>query len=168
MELIAKLGLDWKILLAQLVNFALLFGVLSWLVYKPILRVLDDRRERVRKAMEDAKAIENQKREIDQFKLEQFKKIDAECGKFLEAAKTQAEATKKEIITAAEQEAAGILDKAKQQIADDRKRLMTEAQNTLAALIIRITEKILEREFSPADQKRLITQLQKDLPSLVK
>lgn len=167
MELIAKLGLDWKILVAQLVNFGLLLTVLTLFVYRPILRLLDDRRERVRKAMEDVKAIENQKREIEQFKVEQFKKIDEECGRFLEAAKTQAETTKQEIVTAAEQEAKALLDKAKQQIADDRQRLMTEAQSALAALIIRITEKILEREFTPADQSRLLAQLQKELPTLV-
>ncbi len=168
MELLAKLGLDWGVMLAQLINFGVLIVALSYFVYKPVLRVIDDRRERVRKSMEDAKAIENQKREIDQFKVEQFRKIDEECGKFLETAKTQAENARKEILAGAEKEAAAILAKARQQLDEERNRMVGDVQTTLASVIVRMTEKILEREFSGTDQQRLIGSVQKELPAMLK
>ena len=168
MELLAKLGLDWGVMLAQLINFGVLIVALSYFVYKPVLRVIDDRRERVRKSMEDAKAIENQKREIDQFKVEQFRKIDEECGKFLETAKTQAENARKEILAGAEKEAAAILAKARQQLDEERNRMVGDVQTTLASVIVRMTEKILEREFSKSDQDRLVSAVEKDIPALLK
>jgi F-type H+-transporting ATPase subunit b len=167
MELLAKLGIDWTLLVAQLINFTILMVLLTYFVYKPILRLLDDRRERVRKSMEDAKKIENQKREIDQFRVEQLRKVDEECGKFLETAKTQAEAVKKEILAGAEKEAAQVLSKAREQVGEERERLLQETQETLASVIVRMTEKILEKEFTGADQQRLLTQVKKQLPTMI-
>lgn len=168
MELITTLGIDWKLLLVQLLNFGILIVVLSVLVYKPVLRLLDDRRERIRKSMEDAKAIENQKRELDDFKLQQMKKIDLEAGKFLEQAKHQAETTKKEILAGAEKEAAAILVKAKQQLDDERGRMVREIQGNLASVVVRMAEKIIQKEFSKGDQDRLLKDVEKDLPALLR
>ncbi len=168
MELLTKLGIDWGVLIAQLINFVILIVALTYFVYKPVLRLLDDRRERIRKAMEDAKSIENQKRELDQFKAEQLRKVDQEVAKFLESSKGQAEAAKKEILAGAEKEAAQILVKARQQLDEERSRMVNDVQGTLASVIVRMTEKILEREFSKADQTRLLGAVEKELPSLIK
>lgn len=168
MELITTLGINWQMLVAQLINFGLLIGILSFLLYRPILRLLDDRRERIKKAMEDAKSIENQRREIDEFKSKQMREIDAQVGKFLEDAKKQADAAKKEILGNAEREATQLLAKAKQQMADDRARMLGEAQSALASVVVRMTEKILEREFSKDDQKRILGSVEKELPSLLR
>src|SRR3989344_8250900 len=105
MELLTKLGIDWKLLLAQIVNFTLLVGVLTYFVYRPLLNLLDQRREKIRKAMEDAKHIENQKKEMEIFRNEQMKKIDQEVGVFLQRSKQQAEAMKVEILASARKEA---------------------------------------------------------------
>lgn len=168
MELITTLGIDWKILLVQLLNFGILIVVLSVLIYRPVLRLIDDRRERVRKSIEDTKAIENQRREIDEFKLEQMKKIDAECGKFLESAKHQAETIKKEILGNAEKEATAILAKARQALDDEHGRMVHEIQGNLASVVVRMAEKIIEREFSKTDQDRLLKDVERELPALLR
>ncbi len=167
MELITTLGIDWKVLIVQLINFGILIVVLSVLVYRPILRLIDDRRERVRKSMEDTKAIENQRREIDEFKLEQMKKIDAECGKFLENAKHQAESVKKEILGNAEKEASAILAKAKAALDEERGRMVREIQGSLSSVVVKMAEKIIEREFTGADQQRILKDVEKALPALL-
>lgn len=168
MELLSTLGIDWKLLIVQLLNFGILVVVLSVLVYRPILRLLDDRRERVRKSMEDAKKIENQRRDLEEFKTDQMKKIDAECGKFLEEAKHQAERVKKDIVGNAEKEAAAILAKAKQQLDEERGRMVQEIQGTLASVVVRMAEKIIVREFGKSDHDRLMRDVEKDIPSLLR
>ena len=76
MELLSKLGIDWKLLLAQVVNFGILLGVLTVFVYRPLLDLLDARRERIAKAMEDAGRIEGQKKEMEQIRITELQKID--------------------------------------------------------------------------------------------
>jgi F-type H+-transporting ATPase subunit b len=168
MELLAKLGIDWKLLLAQIVNFTILVGVLSYFVYKPLLNLLDERRERIRKAMEDAKHIENQKKEMEVIKADRLKKIDQEMGTMLENARRDAERMKEEILASAKQQADQMIEKATRQIEDERGRVLSEVQGSLARMILRMTEKIVRREFAPADQSRLLSELEKDLPAMLK
>ena len=168
MELLAKLGIDWKLLLAQVVNFGILLGILTAFVYRPLLDLLDARRERIAKAMEDAGRIEGQKKEMEQIRITELQKIDQEAGAFLERAKEQAEKIKADILQVASKEAEGLLAKGKQQLEGERARVMGEVQMILTKVILEMTEKILEREFSPDDEKRLMNTLAKDLPALLR
>ena len=167
MELLTKLGVDWKLLIAQIVNFTILVGVLSYFVYRPLLDLLDARRERIRTAMENAKRVEEQTRELEQFRLDQLKKIDQEIGAMLERGKQHAEKIQEGILADAKREADGILAKARRQLEDERARAFHELQDSLASMIVRMTEKILEREFSSADQERLLAHLEKEIPTLL-
>jgi F-type H+-transporting ATPase subunit b len=168
MELLTKLGIDWRLLIAQFINFAILLSILTYFVYRPVLRLLDDRRERIRTSMEDAKNIEKQRRELDEFKIEQMRKVDEEVGKFLETAKHQAEVVKRDILARAENDAAQIIAKAQKQVADERLRMLSEAQSVLSVIIVRMTEKILERDFSKEDQNRILSHVEKEFPSLLR
>ena len=168
MELLSKLGIDWALLIAQIVNFSILVGVLSFFVYKPILNVIDARREKIRKAMEDAKSIENQKKEMEVHRAAELHRIDLECGAFMEKTKQQAEKMKQEILASARGEADAALAKGRKQLDDERSRVFADVQTVLSSMIIKMTEKIIEREFSKADQDRILASLEKELPSILK
>ncbi len=168
MELLLKLGVDWKLLIAQIVNFTILVSVLTYFVYRPLLNLLDARRARIAKAMEDAARIEEQNRELEQFRTEQLKKIDQEVGALLERGKRQGETMRDEILASAKREADAILAKGERQLEEERTRVFQEIQASLASMIVRMTEKILTREFSAADQQRILSDLEKNIPSLLR
>ncbi len=166
MELLSKLGINVGLLIAQIVNFTIVVGALTYFVYKPLLNVLDKRSARIKKSMDDARKIESQKKELDEFRVEQMKKIDAEAGAFLEKAKQEADLSKQQIIAAAQEEAAKILARGEQQLTEERRRVLGEVQGQVAEMIVRLTQKILEREFSAPDQKRLLTDLTKEVSAV--
>lgn len=168
MELIEQLGVDWKLLTAQIVNFAILVGVLGYFVYKPLLNLLDERRDRIAKAMGNARRVEEQTRELEHFRLEQLKKVDHEIGVMMERSRRDAEAVRDRILEEAKIETDSMLAKGRRQLEDERVRAFRDIQASLAAMIVRITGKILEREFSDADQKRLIAGMEKEIPSLLR
>lgn len=168
MELLAKLGIDWRLLVAQAVNFALLLGVLTFFVYKPLLSLIDARRARIAKSLEDAEKIEHQKKELDAYRAEQMRKIDEETGKALEHARGQAEALKQEIISVAQHEAEQLLVRGRSQLSQERATVFRDVQGSLTRIILTLTEKMLRREFSPADQEKLLASLEKDLPALLR
>lgn len=165
MEILAKLGINWTLLIAQIVNFAIITGVLMYFVYKPILRLLDERRDRIKKSMDEVARIENQAKELEELRRIRLSEADKEAGKMLEMAKEEAEKMRQELLHSARREAEAIIAKGQTKLAEDRRKVFEEAQGTLSALIIRMTEKILEREFKPADQKRLLTLLEKEISS---
>lgn len=168
MELLVKLGINWQLLAAQVVNFLIVLGVLGFFVYKPFLNLLDSRAERIRKAMEDAKRIENQMKEFEAVRQEELKKIDAESGAYFERVRKQAEALQEEILENARKEAQAVLDQALRRIDEERRAMMDEAMKTLSKVIVSMTEKILEREFSPADQERIVKSLSAELPKTLR
>jgi F-type H+-transporting ATPase subunit b len=167
MELITKLGINWQQLLAQAINFAIIMGVLAYFVYKPVLRTIDARTERIRKAMEEADEVKNQKKELEKFRQEQLSKIDKEAGAILEKAKQEAERMRHSMLENAQKEADALMQKGQKQLSEERSRVFADVQNTLNAVILNMTQKILQREFTAKDQERVLAEIQKDLPSML-
>jgi F-type H+-transporting ATPase subunit b len=163
MEILSTLGIEWQQLVAQLVNFAILATVLTFLLYRPILRVLDERRERVRLAMENAAKVEEQTREMEKIRKEKLSAIDKEAAVLLTEAKHDVEKKRQEMLTAAEKEAKDLITKAKRDMEQEREQLAREFQGKAAKMIVTLSAKILQREFSAKDQERLMDALEKDV-----
>ncbi|MEI8230188.1 MAG: hypothetical protein WCG83_03540 [Candidatus Peregrinibacteria bacterium] len=168
MELLAKLGINWQLLSAQIVNFLIVLGVLGAFVYKPFLRLLDDRIERIRKSAEDARRIENQAAEMDAMKLAEMKKLDAESGAYFDRVRKQVEVLQTEILTNAKKEADALLQGALKRIDEERSSMMQEVLATVNKVVITMTEKLIRREFTSADQERIAKDLVADLPKIVR
>ena len=58
MEQLAALGINLGFLVSQIINFIILMALLNFVAYKPLLNMLEQRRERIRKGLEDARAAE--------------------------------------------------------------------------------------------------------------
>jgi len=168
MELLEKLGINWQLLIAQIVNFLIVLGVLGYFLYRPILNLLDARTEKIRKAMEDAKKIENQMTEMNKIREEELKKLDRESGEYFDRVRKQTQILQEEMLAGAKKEAEATLANALKRIDEERRSMMEEAMRTVNTVVIRMTEKLLEREFSPADQERISRSLLAELPTLVK
>lgn len=168
MELFSTLGVNWMMLLAQLINFGILLAALTVLVYRPVLKLLDERRERVRKSMDDAARLESQVKEMEIARGEKLKSLDAEAKQFLDKAKEQAEHTKKEILADAQKQVEELLAKGKDQLASERTKMLGDLQSMVTRISVDLAGRIIQREFSDQDQKKLLSSLEKDLPSLIK
>ena len=167
MEVLSTLGIDWALLLAQIINFGIILFILTKFVYRPVLNLIDKRRQLVEQSMRDVEAIEVQKRDAEKARKERLARADQEAGLILERAKADADQVKKEIVTAAEREVDNLRQRGKKELEDERARVYGEVQEQMTKAALAMTEKILQREFSPADQKRLLTTLEKELPALL-
>jgi len=167
-ELLDKLGVDISLLIAQVVNFAILLGILSYFVYRPLLNLLDTRRTRIQRAMDDAARIEQQTSEMEKIRHLELKKIDSECGVYMERIRKQAETVEQEILARAKGEAEALLHTAQKQINADREQLFQDVMQRTSSIVMRITEKLLQREFGDADEKRILAAIERDLPTLLR
>ncbi len=167
MEILHALGIQWSLLIAQVINFVILLFILKKFVYTPLLAVIERRQKLTKDSMEKVKEIDTMREKAEQQKDEILKKADQEAGVILERAREQAQASKTEIETAAHKEATEILDKGRKQLENERATVFNDVQQTIAKVIVAASEKILKREFSPEDQKRIMKDLEKTLPSLL-
>lgn len=167
MELLDKLGVDSNLLIAQVVNFTILLSVLTYFIYRPLLNLLDARRERIQKAMDEAAKVEHQAQEMENIRQQELAKIDSECGVYMERIRKQAEKVEQEILSRAKGEAEAMMEGTRKQIASEREQLFQEVLQRAVSIVVRSAEKVIQREFADSDEKRIRTSVERDLPTLL-
>ncbi len=166
-DLVHALGIQWSALIAQMVNFSILIFVLAKFVYKPVLKVIDDRRDTIAASLEKAKEIDQHKERIDAERVAILRKADEEAAALLERAKLESEALRVDVEKVARAQAAQLVTKGMEQLEHERASMVRELQNKLAHAIVLSAEKILRREFSKEDQASFEDELKQNLPSML-
>ena len=158
MELISKLGIDWRLLVAQIINFIILLLILNRFLYQPILNILKDRAKMVKKSLEDSKKIEEELLKIAKEREDSLKKARIEAKEIIQAATSAASTQKEEILTIAKQEAEAIISKAQKQNLSAAQKIRTNIVTELSDIIISITEQIIAKKITKDTDKQMIKQ----------
>lgn len=166
MELIGKLGIDLKLLLAQIVNFGILLFILTKLLYKPLLGLLDKRKEMIKKSVENAEKIEERLKKLEEEKDEVMANASKDAMVVLENAKKQAEEEHGKALEKAKREISGFADRYRAQLKEEKAQMMQEIRKEVAEMVIMSSEKILQKEFSKEDQRRLVNAINEELKSV--
>lgn len=142
MELLNAFGIDYKILLAQLVNFAILFFVLYKIGYKPIFTFLEDRRRKIASGVTMAEKAEAQLRAATEEKSALLAEAKKEASAIITKAHDAAEQKREEKIKQAKEEIAVIIAKEKEGLLAEKERTTKEIKAEIADLIAIALEKI--------------------------
>jgi F-type H+-transporting ATPase subunit b len=148
-------GVDWPHLIAQIISFGIVCGVLYALAYKPVLRMLEARRQQIASGLANAEKIRAELARIEEERLDVLKKADAEGRQLIEdaraaAARVQAEETRK-AIAAAEQ----IVTRAEQAAEREREQMLAELKREVGRLVIRTTATVTGKVLTAEDHRRL-------------
>lgn len=163
MDLLTKLGIDWRLLIAQIVNFTVLLFVLYRFLYKPLLALLEKRRQRIEKSLEDAARIEADAKRMEELKREKVLEAQREAAKVMEEAGAKAEAQRQAVVEKTKQEAATVVAKAKEQIQAERADAMRGVQAETANLVVAVAEKVLREKLDEVKDKKFIEESMKQL-----
>ncbi len=156
MEVLAKLGVDWKLLLAQVVNFLILLWVLRRFAYKPMLKFLDDRSKKIETGLRDAKLASEKLSEMERKEREVLEAARKESGAIVARAKESAEKMGEKIMTESREEAARILNETRKKIENERENLRAEMKQELAGLVLLATEKVLGEKMRDAKDENIV------------
>ena len=156
MEGLASLGINLPTLVAQIVNFVVLFGLLYLVAYKPIMRMLDERSRRVKESMEQTEFV---KRQAEQAEEETRRRIEAAAKEGQElvarAAKT-GEEVRRQAQQEASQDAETIVSRARMEIQRERDEAIDELRREFADMTILAAEKVIERSLDKKAHRQLI------------
>ena len=148
-------GWDPRLFFSQVISFIIVALLLKRFAYKPILNVLQQRREQIAQAHLNAEKIKQQLAEAEQRHAEILAKANAEAQKMIEEARSSAshlaDWKQQEAIAAAEQ----ILAKAREASAIEHERTMTQLKRELGRLVVETTAKVTGKVLTPDDQRRL-------------
>jgi F-type H+-transporting ATPase subunit b len=154
-EISETFGWNPWLFLSQVISFVIVALLLKRFAYKPILAVLEERRQRIAEGLLSADKIKQQLAEAEQRYQEILAKGNTEAQKMIDEARASsaviAERKQQEAVVAAEQ----ILAKAREASVLEHERTMSELKRELGRLVIDTTAKVTGKVLTPDDQRRL-------------
>ena len=158
MELLEKLGIDGRLLLWQVINFAILFVILRKFAYRPILEILRKRAETIQKGFEDA---EKAKAALHDAR-EEREKIIREARKQASAILNDAEQSGREIRELESQKTKEqvkmMIESGKSDVAREREQMFKEAKKEVGALVALGVDKVVGRAAPKIDFEPIVAE----------
>lgn len=145
-DLFAAFGVNWKLLLIQAVNFGLLLSVLSYFLYKPLLKIIDERRESVAEGVRKAQAADRQLEDAKQEGSEMVGRAAREAEQLVATARSRADEKGLEVLRTAEARAEALLKDAQARAEESKRQALLESQKDIARAAMLAAEKILKEK----------------------
>ena len=156
---VGTLGLNWKLFLAQLVNFGIVLFILWKWVFSPVTRALESRRQKIEDSVKKAEEIEKRMKESESERDNILKAARSEAEKINQRAVDAADSAKKEIVENARKESERILQDAEKAIEAERETVLKEVRQEIAHLIILSTEKIIKQKLDSKQDRELVDEV---------
>lgn len=138
-----KLGIEPVLLLTQIINFTILVVILTKFLYRPILKMLDDRKKKIEDGLLMAEKMKTKEEELDTAREKVLDHAKAEGREIIEEAKNRAKKLEEAILIRANDEAKTIKEKAKVEAMEEKEVIMGELNNKVLSIAMAIVKTIL-------------------------
>jgi F-type H+-transporting ATPase subunit b len=168
LENIVKLGLNPAWLLAQIINFTLLLFILRAVAYRPVLKMLNDRKQKIQESLDNAERV---KREAAEQQKEFDRKLEEARRQAQSAAAAAAQVGEKErevIVAQAREEARKMIDQAKGQIEYERKLMMSDLREEVVRLSLLAAQQLVSQSLDDSAHRKLVNDFLTQTDSLGK
>lgn len=162
MEMLQAFGIDYRLLIANFVNFGLLLLILYKIGYKPIMKFINERTTTIEAGVKNAERATTALAEAEASQASLLAKARQEAQQLLTEAQQRAEQQGAMIVERSKTEAHKVIDQAKLDIRQQHDQMMREAKQELSAVVVLATEKILRAKLSTAADEELLKKVLSD------
>ncbi len=152
------MNLEIQQILTQAVGFLVLLFILKKIAWKPLLSLLDERREKISSEFRNIESTKSELSRLEQDYKARLAEIDAQARLKIQEAITEGQRIAVDVQEKAREEAKNILNKAKDNIELEIAKARVELRNQVASLAIKVAEKVIKEELSEERHKRLVTE----------
>jgi F-type H+-transporting ATPase subunit b len=156
---IDALGFNLPALIAQLINFTLLLIIFRLLLYKPLLNILDQRKQRIEEGLQ---ASDEAKRRLSETESEVKKEMDRarqEGQALITQAQQAANRLREEETQRARAEAEQLIERARGEIALERDAAIADLRREFAGLAVTAAERVIKKEIDAGTHRQLIQEV---------
>lgn len=151
------LGISPNLLITQIVNFIILLVLLRMLLYKPMLNMLNSRKQKIQESLEYAEQVKrdaaNQQKEFER-KLEDQRR---EMQSAAQAASQVGEKEREAILAQAREEARKLVEQAKGQIEYERRQMMADLHDEVVRLSLLAAQKVIGQSLDDQAHRKLVS-----------
>jgi F-type H+-transporting ATPase subunit b len=148
-----------------IITFLVLLFFLAKFAWRPLLGMLEARRETIRKSLEDAQQARRELEQVTQESARIIKNAYAEAESIVSKSRVDAEALREELKQKSRADAEAILREAKRQIETETGRALRQIRSEVADLSVAVASKLIQRNFSKEDNKALIDETLRQMES---
>lgn len=156
-------GVDWPHLVAQIVSFGIVCAVLYGFAYKPILRMLEARRDQIATGLSHAEEIRNRLAHIETERQQVLSRADADARQLVEEARAAAARLGAQEASKATAAAEQILIRAREAAQWERARMLAELKREVGRLVVETTASVTGKVLTAEDHRRLAEETARQL-----
>lgn len=160
--LLFQLGIDWKLFLSQMVNFFILLAVLTFFVYKPLIKIIKQRTAKIKEGLDKAEEADVRLKEIDVIGAGKIKEAEQKGIEIIKATEVKAKALDKEILDKADKKQKEINDLLKQSFAkqqeEAKSKVLAEAGELVKKALVK-TVGLSPKDIDEALIKKAVAQI---------
>ncbi len=147
-EIIHAFGIDWRLIVIQIINFSILVGALWYFLYTPVLKLLSERESKIKNGIADAENAALKMREAETEKNTILKSAHGEASQIVTRATQHAEEKGRIILDEVALKSAREIEMAKNAALEIQKKALKESEAEIAKLAILGAERVLRTELS--------------------
>lgn len=144
-------------ILLQMLNFGIVASALTFLLLKPVRKILDERSRKVEEGQNAAAAAIASQEEAQKSAEKIIAAAQQKAKDIVEEARHDAEKTASQVIQTAENKAQEILKKASSEAAAQKKAALQDLQKNIEKTIVAISKRVIKKEINPEEHQQLIT-----------
>jgi F-type H+-transporting ATPase subunit b len=154
---IGTLGINWKLFLAQLVNFLIVLLIFWKWIVKPITDTLSARQKKIEEGLQNADYMTKEKENFEVWKTTEMKNVRVEAGQIIKDAQGMAVNVKNEAVAGAKQQAEKLIEQTKVSLEIEKQQVLSAAKSEIATMVVSATEKILQQKLDAQKDHHIIT-----------
>ncbi len=138
------------------INLLILYFLMKKILFKPITKFMDDRKNSIEHALDDAEKAKVEAAEVRKEYEEQIKNVKSDCDKLLEEARVRASREYDEMISAAKKDVEAVLQKGRNDIERERQEMLKQVKQQVAVLAIATASKLVQANMDSDTNKNLV------------
>lgn len=155
-ELVKTFHIEAGMILAQLVNFVIVFAVLYKFAYGPILKLLNERTKKIEKGLKDAEKSHKKLAEISEKEAAVLVEARKQAQEIIKKAEEMAVTQSQSIVLTAREQTEKMLAVAQKQIEQEKEKILMEVKSEVADLVVMATGKIIHEKLDSNKDQELI------------
>ena len=143
-QLLFQLGIDWKLFLSQAVNFFILLTILTFFVYKPLIKVINERNKKIKEGLDKAEEADIRLKEIDIIGKNRIKDAESKSIEIIKDTEKKAKVLEHELQKKNEEKQTQLQkesqEQLKKQLEENKKVVLAQAAELVKKAIIKTVE----------------------------
>jgi F-type H+-transporting ATPase subunit b len=153
--LISQFGIDWKLILAQAINFIVVAFLLWRFAFKPVMATLDERQRRISEGLQFAEESKTQLAETEKRQAEVLREANVKAQEILHETREKAREFEEKMKGETSSQIEDMRRRADEANELERQKMLTEVRQEIARLVVLTSGKVLQRELSDEEKTRL-------------